>query len=300
MIRRLPKRPLFLAIIITLLQGLVLSGPASAYEHGDDLGLEEAVRFAEQDLFEHKKKLTTVQQGLQAQQENFEQTRQKEANLLNELGEIDAHIIEESKLLVSFYNQLQIEKLKAEETLAALEATKVGKNILAQQTKTRLAAYYRMGDIGVLNITFSAATLPELVTFHEYYRHMLRHDQTLISRFRGKLAELEESRKYHEEQQVDLEEAMNKAKEQQGILAETKLERRELLTRIKTEKDLYRQATEVLEDAAKDLLATLEDLEKQTEIAHKQKEEWMISTFPLEPHKKRRPGWMRGDRKSVV
>ncbi len=288
------QKPIRLAVLISLLQGIVLVGPALAYEHIDDLGLQEAVRIAEQDLFEHKKKLGRVQQGLLEQQENFEQTRQQEENLLNELAELDGKIIEESTLLVDLYNQLQVEKLKTEEMQAAFDVLKGEKGILARQTEKRLAAYYRMGDIGVLNITFSSATLPELVNFHEYYRHMLRHDQALIERFRGKLIEFEESRKSHQAQQAHLEAAMNQTKEQQLLLAETKVVRRELLSRIKAEKNLYRNAADVLEESAKALLSGLEEFEKQAEIAHQQKEEWMIGAFPLEPHKKRKPGWMRG------
>ncbi|MDR9500444.1 MAG: peptidoglycan DD-metalloendopeptidase family protein [Desulfurivibrionaceae bacterium] len=288
------QKPLFWALLIIMLQGVLLARPALSYEYGDDLGLEEAVRFAEQDLFEHKKKLRQVQQGLHTQQENFEQKRRVEENLLHELGEIESKIIAESQELVSLANQLQREKLQTAESLARLEAIQAEKHNLAQKTEKRLAAYYRMGDIGLLNITFSAATLPDLVTFHEYYRHMLRHDKTLIARFRDKIGDLEQSRQSHQEQQVELKEAMHKARQQQGILAATKEARKEVLGRIKMEKELYRQAADVLEEAARDLLTGLEDFEKESEITHKQKEAWMIATFPLEPHKKRRPGWMRG------
>lgn len=294
MICRFFQRPLLLAVLISLLHSIVLSDHAMAYEQSDDLGLAESVRIAEQDLFEHKKKLSRVQQGLQAQQENFEQTRQQEEDLLTELAELDEKIIEESKLLVSLYNQLQVEKLKTGEMQLALEKIQEEKDIVARQTEKRLAAYFRMGEIGVLNITFSSSTLPELVNFHEYYRHMLRHDQALIERFRGTLLALAESKKSHEAQQIKLEEAMTEAKKQQLVLADTKVERRSLLSRIKAEKNLYRQAADELEESAKALISDLEDLEKQAEIARNQKEEWMIATFPLEPHKKRRPAWMRG------
>lgn len=283
-----------MAVFIALAHCMVFTGHVMAYEQSDDWGLQEAVRIAEQDLFEHKKKLNRIQQGLQTQQENFEQTRQKEEHLLNELVDLDAHIIEESKLLVSLFNQLQVEKQQTQEMLAFHEVIKGEKDILGRQTEKRLAAYYRMGEIGVLNITFSSATLPELVNFHEYYRHMLRHDQTLIERFRSKLIDLENSRKSHIEQQAKLKDAMNRAKDQQLLLAQTKIERRELLSRIKAEKSLYKNAADDLEQSAKELIANLEDLERQAEIARKQKEDWMITSFPLEPHKKRRPGWMRG------
>ncbi|MEN8257048.1 MAG: peptidoglycan DD-metalloendopeptidase family protein [Thermodesulfobacteriota bacterium] len=295
MTRGFIQRPLWVAAFFTLFHSIALTGHAAiAYEYTDDMGLEEAVRIAEQDLFEHKKMLDRIQKGLEAQKENFEQTRQQEEDLLNELAGIDAKIIKESTLLVNLYNELQVEKLKTEEMQEALDQTKEEKDSLAQQTEKRLGAYFRMGEIGVLNITFSSASLPELVNFHEYYRHMLRHDQALIKEFRGKLIEFEQSKKSHEAQQIHLKAAMSQTKEQQRLLAETKLERRQVLTRIKAEKNLYKQASEELEISAKSLIAGLEELEKQAKVARKQKEEWMIATFPLEPHKKRKPAWMRG------
>lgn len=294
MISRFIHRPLFTAIIIFLLQGSIFACPVSAYEHYDDLGLEEAVRIAEQDLFEHKEKLNRSKQGLQTQQENFEKTRAKEENLFKELAALNTKIIAQSKDLVSLYNQLQVEKIKTQEMKEALEQIQGEKKILAEKTEKRLAAYYRMGDIGVLNITFSSATLPDLVNFHEYYRYMLRHDQDLIKQFRTKLIEVEESRKTHEMQQVKIQEAMKQTTEQQQILAQSKIEQRELLSRLKIEKNLYKQASQALEESTKTLFSELQELEKQAQIAQQNKEEWMISTFPLEPHKKRKPAWMRG------
>lgn len=286
----------FFTIPLFLLVGafLFIAGtePASAYSN--DMALEEAVRIAEQDLFEHKKNLGRIKKGLQSQQDNFEQTRRQEEQLLTELAEIDGRIVEESRRLVTIYEQLQVEKKKTQEALAAFEEVREEKDALAEQTKKRLAAYYRMGDIGILNITFSSATLPELVTFHEYYRSMLRHDLDLFERFQATLIKLEVARKSHEKQQLRLEEALTQAKEQQQVLAASKEQRRELLVKLQAEKDLYKQAATTLEQSAAILISELEELERQAEIARMQKEEWMISTFPLEPHKKRKPAWKRG------
>ncbi|PLX49629.1 MAG: hypothetical protein C0613_07025 [Desulfobulbaceae bacterium] len=281
-----------LLLLVGALLFIAAAGPAAAYT--DDMALEEAVRIAEQDLFEHKKKLGRIKKGLQSQQENFEQTRRQEEQLLTELAQIDERIVEESRRLVTIYQQLQVEKKKTQEALAAFEEVREDKKRLAEQTKKRLAAYYRMGDIGILNITFSSATLPELVTFHEYYRSMLRHDLDLFERFQASLIRLEVARDSHEKQQVSLEKAMSQAKEQQQILAASKEQRRELLVKLQAEKDLYKQAAATLEQSAAALISELEELERQAEIARMQKEEWMIATFPLEPHKKRKPAWKRG------
>ena len=51
-------------------------------------------------------------------------------------------------------------------------------------TEQRLAAYYRMGDIGVLNLLFSASSLPELLKFKEYFHRILQHDREIIAQYR--------------------------------------------------------------------------------------------------------------------
>nr|MDA3835098.1 peptidoglycan DD-metalloendopeptidase family protein [Spirochaetales bacterium] len=194
----------------------------------------------------------------------------------------------------AMYKEMQVQKLKTFEKKAALESTDSEKRLLARQTEKRLAAYYRMGDIGVLNITFSTSTLPELVNFHEYYRYMLRQDQQLIKRFRVKLKELQQAREAHIVEAKRLKVAMGDTKQQQIILAATKKEQQQIVAQIQIEKSLYQEAAKQLEQSAQALINDIEDLEKKAKQAQIEKEEWMIATYPIEPHKKRKPAWLRG------
>ena len=260
----------------------------------DDEELEGAVRQAEEELFAHKKRISLVQRGLERQMEAIDSARSKEAAILDELASFDEQIMEESRLLVEYFQQAQKQKELTREKEKAYNRLEIEKDMLRVMTQRRLAAYYRMGDIGVLNITFSAASLPDLVNFHEYYRHLLRHDRVLIDRFRTTLVAVEEAHVSHEQQRLKLEDAMDQARSQRDTLAAAKDDRRALLARVKVEKGLHQQASLQLVEAVDALMANLQDLEKQADIARQKKEEWMVASYPLLPHKKRKPAWLRG------
>ncbi len=279
-------------LIALLFLGLATSSWGDEYL--DDIDLEEAVRIAEEELYQHRSQLSRMHKGIERQEAQLAASEQEEQALLAELAEIDQRIINDSEQLVSMYKEMQVQKLKTLEKKAALAATDSEKKILALQTEKRLASYYRMGDIGVLNITFSSSSLPELVSFHEYYRHMLRQDRLLIDRFRTTLIELQEARKAHIAEAQRLEIAMEVTKKQQVILAATKQERQEVMNRIQIEQSLYTEAAKQLEQSAQELIHKIEDLEKEAKQAQQEKEEWMIATYPIEPHKKRKPSWLRG------
>lgn len=283
--------------IRVLLLGLALLVPAQevlAQDFVDDLDLEEAVRMAEEDLYQHRYQLSKTTQGLETQEKNLEQSQEKEQTLLLELADIDQRLIDDSQLLLDLYKEMQVQKLKTFEKKSSLKTTGVEKEILATQTKKRLAAYYRMGEIGVLNITFTSSSLPELVNFHEYYRYMLRQDKELIQRFRVKLGELQAAQQAHIDEAKRLKTALEDTKQQQIVLAATKQERQIIIKQLKIEESLYREAANQLEASAQALIHTIETLEKEAKRAKQKKEEWMIATYPIEPHKKRKPAWLRG------
>ena len=283
-----------LSILLCIFTFMQASFALAAQDFVDDLDLEEAVRIAEEDLYRHRYQLSKTNQGLKIQEQNLEESQKREQALLIELNTIEQRIVEDSKLLVSLYKEMQVQKLKTLEKKDILESTSSEKRVLALQTQKRLAAYYRMGEIGVLNITFTSSTLPDLVNFHEYYRYMLRQDRELINRFRLKLTELQQARQAHITETKRLENVLKETKQQQIILAATKLSRSNVMKKIQVEKSLYQEAANQLEKAAQSLIKDIEELEKEAQQANQQKEEWMISTYPIEPHKKRKPAWLRG------
>ncbi len=65
------------------------------------------------------------------------------------------------------------------------------KNIAEGHLQKRVTAYYTMGDIGLLNVTFSTKTLPELLTFHDAFDVLIKYDQDIITAYQKTIGELE-------------------------------------------------------------------------------------------------------------
>ena len=284
------------SVLFTLLCIFMLSCATMtlANDFIDDFDLEEAVTIAEEELYQSRHQLSKMNQGIQQQQQNLAKSQEKEQKLYQELNEINQKIIRDSKKLVAMYKEMKLQKQKTFEKKEALETINAEKKTLALQTQKRLAAYYRMGKIGVLNITFTSSSLPDLVNFHEYYRYMLRQDQELINTFRLKLTELQQARQSHINEVERLETALKETKQQQIILSSTRKERYKIIEQIQIEQSLYKEATSQLEQSAQTLILEIEALEKKRNQAKQKKEAWLLATYPLEPHKKRKPAWLRG------
>ena len=289
--KRLVARAAFLLALVGLL--FVSPWPVLA-DYVDDEELEIAVRQAEEELFAQKEKLRKVQDGLERQLAAAESVRHQQEQLLDELASFDEQIIEESRLLVEYFHEAQVEREATREKEQVYKRAQLEKEMLRAMTQQRLASYYRTGDIGLLNVTFSASSLPELVTFHEYYHHLLRHDHQLIERYRQKIAELAQARESHLQQEKELQAAMDRARQQRDSLSVAKEERRILLGRLQSLEELHKGASRRLAAAAETLMDDLRQLEQQAEMARLEKEEWMVAAYPLLPFKKRKPAWMRG------
>ncbi|MEN8140170.1 MAG: peptidoglycan DD-metalloendopeptidase family protein [Thermodesulfobacteriota bacterium] len=279
-----------LALFLLLLQPVW----SQAAAFGEDEELEQAVRLAEEELARQNNRISQVKYGLAVQEEAVGRARKQEKGLLDELARYDEKIMEESRLLVEYFQQAQEHKELSREREQEYEQVQQEKEMLRLMTEKRLAAYYRLGDYGVLNITFSSSTLPDLVNFQEHYRFLLRHDRKLINRFRAKLVDVAAAKTAHEEQRRELEGAMDLARKQRDILSAAKEERGQVLARVKVEKHLHEQASQELNVAMDELLTNLATMEAEVNQARREKEEWEIEAHPLLPHKKRRPAWARG------
>lgn len=264
----------------------VLGGLPSGGIRAADLA---EIKKLDEEVLSQKKKIDRVQEGIERHQIRVKQSRAREQNLLAELDKINAQIeAEEKKLAIlqaAMAEQDQLTLEKERETERVLRE----KETLQHHMEKRLAAYYRMGDIGIMNVFFSAATLPELLSFRENFHLMLKYDREVIIAFKEKMKELEAARRAHQQEKQRLILAAAKVEEQREVLAEVQMERRILLERVKTEKKLYQQAIREMEAAAEELAATLIELQDTARQAKREREEKLIREHPLKPFKKRKP-----------
>ncbi|MFC1513078.1 murein hydrolase activator EnvC family protein [Thermodesulfobacteriota bacterium] len=224
----------------------------------------ETIDNAKNQLLQQQKKAHRLQQGIKEHSQRISQTKKEEKNLLSELDGIDKRLGDESKQLQGL-NSLLFEQEQALRNTEN-EFAQVAENKAQRQgpVQERLAAYYRVGDIGIMNLLFSASSLPELLKFKEYFHRVVQHDQEIIDGYRQTLSKLNQAHTDLQHQKEQLIQTIASITGQQQKLAYTRAERITLLNRVKTEKKLYSRAVQEMQGAAKDLAATIKKLQKAT------------------------------------
>lgn len=271
------RRPYLPAIIVTLTLALCL---------GQRLGIAAETPPVDAKIIEEQKKIQRLKKGIEDQKSRVQTTKKQESSLLTELDRLNGTIQKEGEKLTRLKKDLsrheQLMAAKQDEAAQAKEAREQAK----RHIKKRLQSFYRMGEIGVLNVLFSARELPDLLAFREYFDALLKRDQDVIRQYREKVETLEKAQIGLHQEKQSLVEAIAKVKGQEEQLASTREERMRLLQKVKTEKTLYQMALNELEGAADRLTNTLEQL--KTEAAKsRQKEVRPKETRSAAPQKSR-------------
>ncbi len=256
------RRPYLPVCVLTLTLALCL---------GQHLCLAAETTPVDAKIIEEQKKIQRLKKGIEDQKSRVQTTKKQESSLLTELDRLNGNIQNEGDKLTRLKKELtkheQLMAAKQDEAAQAKEAKEQAK----RHIKKRLNSFYRMGEIGVMNVIFSTSELPDLLAFREYFDALLTHDQDVIREYREKVETLEKTQiSLHKEKQA-LVETIAKVKGQEEELASTREERMRLLQKVKTEKKLYQMALGELEGAADRLTNTLEQL--KTEAAKARQKE---------------------------
>ena len=217
----------------------------------------------ERQLAEQRKKMERLQQGLEGQRARVKKTRQKEEGLLAEMESLEATLRQERARLKAMQADLANHENLLAEKQAELETVKVAKEGSRAHIQQRLAAFYRMGPTGMLNVLFTGNSLPDLLNSDEYLRRLIRYDREAISEYRAKITQIAAAQAALEQGRKELVATIAGVKEQEERLADTRGQRAVLLKRVKTEKLLYQRALEEIEAAAQQLNVTMEKLKRQ-------------------------------------
>jgi murein hydrolase activator len=201
--------------------------------------------------------INRLEQGIRFQQEEMEGTLAKERNLLAELQNIDIRLQEQREKL----DTLQAKMVTQQNLITAKEQellrVRSEKQIVQLHLQKRLSAYYKMGRIGLINVAFSARTLPELLTFHDSFETLIKYDQNLIETYRHSINELEKVKEALTLEKTLLQSFFTQEDEEKNRINWTKQEKEILLTQIRTQTKLHEQAIKEMEEAANKLSASL-------------------------------------------
>ena len=233
-------------------------------------------------------KIQRVQQEIEEHKELVRHSKVKETSLFDQLEEIDQSIKDGKIKLAKFKDKIALQEKLIKQKGDELAQKNLEKDAVKEHVKKRLSAFYRMGDIGVMNATFSAGNLPELLNFDEYFKALVKYDRKEISNYRLKIETLTDIKNILEEEQLELQKVISIIKQQENNLKTVRKERVRLLARVNTEKKLYRRAIEEMEAASTTLTETLADLREK--LVSSQKSQKHLYSSP----KKRRPGSYQG------
>jgi len=204
-----------------------------------------------------------LQEGIKLQEDQIRQTRKDELTLLAELQDIDTRLAEQSSRIETLGARMQQQRdmvalKKSEMSQASGLMEKTQKHV----TK-RMQAFYKLGELGLIHITFSDQTLPELLRFQDSFRALIKYDRNVIDTFRTTIVELEQAIESLKLQETIFEELITENEQELQNLDELKGEKEQLLDRIRTQAKLHEQAVAEMEEAAEKLTASLKGLKQR-------------------------------------
>ena len=249
---------------------------------------EDSTLSIQKQLSSQQQKIKRVQSEIEDHRKQVQYSRTKEVNLLAQMEIIDKAIRDGKKRLQELKEQISSHENLINIRTAELSEVESEKEIAKEHIKKRLTAYYRMGDIGVMNVAFSAGNLPDLLNFKEYFMALVRYDRQVVVDYREKINQLLLITAELEDEKAQLLEKIVSIKKQETQLATVRKERLVLLAKVNTEKKLYQRAIDEMEEASSKLTETLAELREKLVASRESQKRFYSSP------KKRRPSLLNG------
>jgi septal ring factor EnvC (AmiA/AmiB activator) len=227
---------------------------------------QEEKRKIEQDISKHQISIQRLHEGLQSEQESVERTFQQEKSVLAELEIIDFRLNKALHKLADLQEKMEQQHVLIRTKEAELAKAKAQEEKVRMHLQKRMAAYYKLGKMDLINITFSTQTLPELLSFHDSFQTILKYDQEVFKNYRNIIMELEGVKEALILEQGLLEEFLKQTDIEKTVLNQSKIDKERLFSAIKTQAKLHQQTISEIEKAREDLTLSLLALKKKEEL----------------------------------
>ncbi len=220
----------------------------------------------QQEITEKNVRIRKLEEGIIDHKVKILGSKRKERSLLGDLEKIEKELQVQKKMLATLKADSEKQELLLADKQGYLRQVLTEKKAHQVHVKNRLASYYRMGSVGLMNVLFSAKSLPELMDFKEYFGLMVQHDHTIIQEYLAQIRESNRAREDHAREKLRLMQMTGAVKDKEQLLNQTRKEKNILLKQVNTEQHLYEQAVAEIEAAAGDLAATLRRLKTAAEV----------------------------------
>ena len=245
--------PRLLTLLIILAVFLL---PGAAQAGKDSAALESNVA-------EQQRRIKQVQQAMGEKRELLRNSNAREVNLLGQLEELDRALGNGRGQLARLSQEAADKTTQIKRQNEELAALATAKESAREHVKHRLAAFYRMGEVGMLNVVFSSANITELLNLKESFRLLISQDQKTIVGYHQQIDNLIKLRDELQKENSKLQQVISESEQQTKRLADNRSNRLRLLSSITTEKKLYQQALVEIEGAANNLNQTMNVLREK-------------------------------------
>ena len=211
----------------------------------------------------YKINIGRLQEGIKRQEEQMRQTKEVELSLLTELQDIDTRLTAQNHKIDTLEARMKKQRDMVADNEVEMNKAAASMRELQKHVIKRMKSFYRLGELGLIHITFSNQTLPELMRFQDSFLSLIKYDRQLIDDYRLTISDLERAIDSLRLQESIFEELIAENREEQKHLDALKLEKEQLLTRIRTQSKLHEQAVKEMEAAADQLTASLKGLVEQ-------------------------------------
>lgn len=219
----------------------------------------------EKDLQNYHIKISRLEQRINSQIAQSEETVVQERNVLKELEKIDLLLQKQLDKVHELEEQVKEQRQLIEIKEKEIDQLQHEKELVRNHLRARISAYYKMGKIGFLNVAFSTSSLPELLNFHEAFQQMIAYDTSVLNDFKAKINDLEQARKVYVLEHDLLKDFIITTLSEKQETHRIRQEKKELLAEIRTRKQLYDKAVQEMKQATQQLSSSLDVLKNKKE-----------------------------------
>jgi septal ring factor EnvC (AmiA/AmiB activator) len=202
---------------------------------------------------EYRSKIHRLQRGIIKKEDQIARSREEEQTILSEIESLDGRLNAQADKLRQLEQNMAAQRLEIDRQEQSLQRVNDEKSVVLQHLQKRISSYYTTGNIGFFNVAFSTHTLPELLSFHDAYKSLIRYDQKVIETYKKTIGNIEKIKDSLDLEKTILEEFIVQTQQEKILLEETKIKKNDLLSQVRTEETLHQQAVAEMQRASEEL-----------------------------------------------
>ncbi|WP_459945573.1 murein hydrolase activator EnvC family protein [Desulfocastanea catecholica] len=247
-----PKHLFSLPVIFILVTALMVTLSTPLF--GQD---KRTTDTPETKLSKFRGSINRLQQGILQQENKITEAQTTERNIFSELEILDKKVVAQQEKLDTLEKKMREQQVMIDVKQIALDTIRLEKNTVEEHLKKRITAYYTMGDIGLLNVTFSTRTLSELLTFQDAFDVLIKYDQDVIKAYRTTIEDLVRVTTALGLEKAVLADFIEQAVQEKEALQKTKADKKTLLSQVRTQEKLHKQAVIEMQEASESLAQSI-------------------------------------------